>query len=66
MLNPVTPDDRRALESNELFQRLEAVRRGSYIALELPVGISMGYPSLLSTPYALDKIVPQLAEALAA
>jgi hypothetical protein len=29
-------------------------------------GIAMGYPSLLSIPDALDKIVPQLAEALAA
>jgi ABC-type Fe3+-hydroxamate transport system substrate-binding protein len=35
MLNPGTPDDRHAVESNELFQRLEAVRRGSYIALDL-------------------------------
>ncbi|MGH3933675.1 MAG: iron-siderophore ABC transporter substrate-binding protein [Pseudonocardiaceae bacterium] len=66
VLNHITPDDRRAVESSELFQRLEAVRRGSYIPLESQVGISMGYPSLLSIPYALDRIVPLLAKALAA
>lgn len=66
MLNIIAPDDRQMIESNELFQRLEVVQRGSYIALDPQVGISMGYPSLLSIPYALDKIVPQHAKALAA
>lgn len=66
MLNYVSPEDRQLLESNELFQRLDAVRRGSYIDLDLGVGIARGYPSLLSIPYSLEKTVPLIAKALAA
>jgi len=62
----VTPDDRAMVESNELFQRLEAVRRGSYVALDGPDAISRAYPSLLGIPYALDRMVPQFSSALAA
>ncbi|MGH3756059.1 MAG: hypothetical protein ACRDRP_25935 [Pseudonocardiaceae bacterium] len=64
MLNHVTPDDRRMAGSSELSQRLEAVRRGNYIALEPQAGTSTGCPSLRSIPYALDKIVALPARAL--
>ncbi|MDQ3988602.1 MAG: iron-siderophore ABC transporter substrate-binding protein [Actinomycetota bacterium] len=66
MLSYVSPSDRQLVESSELFRRLEAVRRGSYIDLDLGVGISRGYPSLLSIPYSLERTVPLIAEALAA
>lgn len=66
MINYVSSSDRQLLESNELFQGLEAVRRGSYIDLDLGVGISRGYPSLLSIPFSLERTVPLIAKALAA
>lgn len=65
MINYVSSSDRQLLESSELFQGLDAVRRGSYIDLDLGVGISRGYPSLLSIPYSLEQTVPLIAKALA-
>ena len=67
MLNYVTADDQRLIESSELFKRLDAVRRGSYVPIDSPtgLGIAQAYPSLLSIPFALEGVVPLLAEALA-
>ncbi|MGW4793935.1 ABC transporter substrate-binding protein [Nonomuraea sp. NPDC004297] len=59
-----TPQARTRLESNELFKRLPAVRRGSYIALDLPTAIAMGFPTVLSIPYLLQRSVPLIAAAL--
>jgi hypothetical protein len=43
-----------------LFRRLD----GSSISLDLAPATSMAFPSLLSIPYALDELVPRLAEAV--
>ena len=55
---------RRAVESNRLFRRLAVVRRGGYVALDLPTAIAIGFPSVLSIPYGLDAVVPKLAAAI--
>ncbi|GAA0924493.1 ABC transporter substrate-binding protein [Nonomuraea longicatena] len=61
-----TPQARSRLEANELFRRIPAVRRGSYIALDLPTAIAMAFPSALSIPYGLERSVPRIAAALKA
>jgi len=53
------------LEQDELFRRLDFTRRGAFVALDLPTATSMAFPSVLSVPYGVEQIVPQLAEALA-
>jgi iron complex transport system substrate-binding protein len=60
-----SPEARRRLETTELFQRIPAVQRGSYVALDLPTAIAIGFPSALSIPFALEQSVPKIAEALA-
>jgi iron complex transport system substrate-binding protein len=54
---------RKQLEGNPLFRQLRAVRRGSYVALDLAAALAAGFPSVLSIPYALKTIVPKLAAA---
>lgn len=55
---------RRKFEAKDLFKRLKAVRRGSYIPLDLPTAIALAFPSVLSIPYGLDAVVPKLAAAV--
>jgi iron complex transport system substrate-binding protein len=57
---------KKEIEGNPLFKQLAAVRRGSYVALDLPVAISFGFPSVLSIPYGLESVVPKLAAAVLA
>jgi iron complex transport system substrate-binding protein len=55
---------RAAAEAQPLFQRLEAVKRGSYVALDDPVSVwSTSALSVLSIPYGFPQFVPRLAEA---
>ncbi|MDT8913365.1 ABC transporter substrate-binding protein [Amycolatopsis sp. PS_44_ISF1] len=52
------------LEANPLFQALPAVKRGSYVGLDQGTAIAMAFPSVLSIPFALDAVVPELAAAV--
>ncbi|ALL79339.1 hypothetical protein AD006_29000 (plasmid) [Pseudonocardia sp. EC080610-09] len=61
-----SPEARTRLEADEMFQRIPAVQRGSYVALDLTTAIAIGFPSALSIPYALDQSLPQIAAALGA
>ena len=64
MVLPFTnPGVRARLEANPLFRNLPAVQRGSYVPLDLPAAVALGFPSLLSLPYGLDPTVPALAAA---
>ncbi|WP_425965099.1 iron-siderophore ABC transporter substrate-binding protein [Rhizobium nepotum] len=55
---------RNAAEAQPLFGALGAVKRGSYVALELPVDVwSTSALSVLSIPYGFPRFVPRLAEA---
>ncbi|MEU5692042.1 ABC transporter substrate-binding protein [Actinosynnema sp. NPDC020468] len=58
-----TPEERAKVEGDRLFQGLSAVKRGAYIPLEVETALSLAFPSTLSIPYALDKIVPLLVQA---
>lgn len=53
------------IEKNKLFKQVPAVKEGHYVILDNPT-ISRAYSvdSLLSVRYALDKVPPQLADAL--
>ncbi len=64
-VNYVTDDDRALIESNPVFQRLDAVQNGNYLALGLPVALATGFPSPLSIPYGLDRTVTAVAKVLA-
>lgn len=63
ILTFATEPERTAFEAQPLFKRLKAVRRGSYIALDMPTAIAVAFPSVLSLPYGLDAVVPKLAAA---
>ncbi|PRA52383.1 iron ABC transporter substrate-binding protein [Ochrobactrum sp. MYb68] len=55
---------REAAEAQPLFAALNAVKRGSYVALDDPVSVwSTSALSVLSIPYGFPKFVPRLADA---
>lgn len=58
------PEARAAFEAQPLFQQLPAVQRGSYIAQEGDVGIGLAFPSVLSIPWSIARMVPLLEKAL--
>jgi iron complex transport system substrate-binding protein len=58
-----TPEARTQMESRPLFQNIPAVKRGSYVALDLPTALAIGFPSALSIRYGLEKLVPALRDA---
>lgn len=60
LLTFVSPEARETLEANPLFQQLPAVQRGAYIPLDMPVAISMAFPSVLSILWGLEQVVPKL------
>ena len=67
MILTYTSDDpglRSRLETRPLFARLPAVRRGSYVALDIAPALAMAFPSALSLGYALDHVVNDLAAAV--
>jgi iron complex transport system substrate-binding protein len=51
---------REALEADPLFSQLSAVQEGRVLYLEEQVENALGFSSVLSLPYALDAVVPQL------
>lgn len=58
------PAVRKRLEDAPLFAALPAVRRGSYVALDVASAVAMAFPSTLSLSYALDHVVDRLAGAV--
>ncbi|MFC3455059.1 iron-siderophore ABC transporter substrate-binding protein [Amycolatopsis speibonae] len=52
---------RQAFESEPLFARIPAVRRGSYLALDRPEAQALAFPSALAIGYTAERIVPRLA-----
>lgn len=64
ILTYISAARRAGLEGSELFQRLKAVQDGAYIDLPLSAATAMAFPSALSIEYALDIIVPELADAI--
>ncbi|MGH4010793.1 MAG: iron-siderophore ABC transporter substrate-binding protein [Pseudonocardiaceae bacterium] len=58
-------DDKDFVESSQLFQQFDAVKDGNYIPLNFLVSFALAFPSPLSIPYALDQVVPAVANVLA-
>lgn len=53
-----------ALESNALFQQLPAVQEGRYGILSDEVSSPLAYPTPLSQPWVLERIVPQFEQTI--
>ncbi|HEY0605501.1 MAG TPA: iron-siderophore ABC transporter substrate-binding protein [Herpetosiphonaceae bacterium] len=65
----VSPAERETIESNPIYQQLDAVKEGRVIFLDTSgngelVGPALVYSSVLSLPLVHDELVPQLATAL--
>jgi iron complex transport system substrate-binding protein len=52
------------LETSRLFSFVPAVKRGAFVGLDIGPATAMAFPSVLSVPYAVDELVPQLASAV--
>jgi iron complex transport system substrate-binding protein len=52
------------LRDSRLFSFVPAVRRGAFVGLEIGPATAMAFPSVLGVPYAADRLVPGLADAL--
>lgn len=65
MIGP-TPDKRKALERTALYRRLDVVRQGRAIYLDMFDEISgaVSFNSPLSLGFAIDELVPRLAAAV--
>jgi iron complex transport system substrate-binding protein len=57
-------ETRKQFEAQPLFKKLSAVKRGSYIALDMGAAIALAFPSVLSIPYGLTTVVPRLVTAV--
>jgi iron complex transport system substrate-binding protein len=57
------PGSLKDFERRPVFRRLEAVRAGHYVRLNLTEAVSMAFPSVLSVPWSLDHVVPKLEAA---
>ncbi|MGQ0615668.1 MAG: iron-siderophore ABC transporter substrate-binding protein [Acidimicrobiia bacterium] len=53
------------LEAQPTFARVPAVARGAFVPFDIGPATALAFPSALSLPYALDELVPQLADAMA-
>ena len=62
-----TSPDPKALEqlrNDPLFARVPAVADGHWVGLGIGPATAMAFPSVLSVPYAVDALVPELSTAL--
>ena len=55
---------RTEFERSPVFRQIPAVRRGHYLAVDPDVALALAFPSVLNIPYSVDRIVPQLENAL--
>ena len=54
------------LQESELFSRVPAVARGSFLAFGIGPATAMAFPSVLGVRFALAELVDDLADAVAA
>lgn len=54
------------LRESELFARVPAVARGSFLGFGIGPATAMAFPSVLSVQYALEELIDDLASAVAA
>ncbi|MGH8967594.1 MAG: ABC transporter substrate-binding protein, partial [Actinomycetes bacterium] len=59
------PDEQKLFEDSKLFQQLAVNKRGGVLFVpEEPIGQALSYTTVLSIPYALEKLAPKISEAL--
>ncbi|GAA0620009.1 iron-siderophore ABC transporter substrate-binding protein [Sporichthya brevicatena] len=54
------------LENSDLFQRVPAVARGSFLGFGIGPATAMAFPSILSVQYAVRELIDDLADAVRA
>ncbi|MBY8883352.1 iron-siderophore ABC transporter substrate-binding protein [Streptomyces sp. PTM05] len=59
-----TPQDQKQLESNAVFEKLPAVQKKAYVAVDRTLAQASSAPSVLSIPWEMGKLLPPLAQAL--
>ena len=64
VINNLETDRVEALVGDPLFQQLELARHTAYFTIPGLTTQGIGFPSVVSVPYVLDQIVPQLSQAL--
>lgn len=57
-------DAAEVLRNDDAFQATSVAHEDRYVVVDSPTGIAMSTATVLSIPYALDKIVPAIAERL--
>jgi iron-siderophore transport system substrate-binding protein len=57
------PATQKKVEGNKLFADLGAVKRGSYVPLDLKSFWPLRTPTALAAPYVVDQVVPKIAQA---
>lgn len=61
----IQPGQRALIEDNALFANLDVAKRGDVVLAEsAEIGTAMSYGTVLSIPYVLDELAPQIAEKL--
>lgn len=60
--NVDTPADRATVESNPIYQQLEVRRAGRDLFLDERANAALSFGTVLSLPFLLDSLVPQLAD----
>jgi ABC-type Fe3+-hydroxamate transport system substrate-binding protein len=59
------PEERDALANDPLYQQLDVPKEGRHVFMEYePFGAALFFSSVLSLPFALDGLVPQIAAAV--
>jgi len=69
LLKTASPEEKSAVEANALFKQLAVAKENRtifFVGDTDPIYGALSFSTILSLPYALDGLVPQLSEALAA
>ncbi|MFB9431122.1 ABC transporter substrate-binding protein [Streptoalloteichus tenebrarius] len=56
-------DARKAVEEHPLFQQLGAVRRGSYLGIDINATSALQHPTVANIPWLIERISPLFAKA---
>ncbi|SHF27394.1 ABC transporter substrate-binding protein [Streptoalloteichus hindustanus] len=58
-------DSRKALEAHPLFQQLNAVRRGTYLGIDINVTSALQHPTVANIPWLIERLSPAFEKAAA-
>lgn len=63
--NVDTPADRETVENDPIYQQLEVARDGKDVFLDEQANAALSFGTVLSLPFLLEELVPQLADKVA-